>query len=165
MRKITPEQRKRLEEIGFPFLNTKIASKGVMENNTKHNNVEKEGIIFYVIDSSIIPEYSVWNPSFDKIIEKGCKLVIVSPVLRELDEYQRQETTSEAYGARRLLARAAEDEINFLVVRIDESEPSLEENLLIFCGMQKNCGVITADAIMALKARLEGIPVEYLSIE
>ena len=136
----------------------------VHEKPDEKSQILKSNKISYVFDTSIASEIDTWNILFDEIIGQGDELVLTSIVLFELDNLQkRQPETMQSIGARKLLARVAEDDEHFGVVKIDAPNNILHDgSIIMFCMSKDNMALITADKVMALKARMEKIKTTYI---
>lgn len=119
--------------------------------------------IFYVFDTSIAQEVIVWQQLFDEIIQKGGYLILTSVVLEELIKMKQHQPQDElAIGADAILKRAASDEKHFLVERIGENHTLPDDNIIAYCIGKRNHVLVTADKVMALKARMDNVKTKYI---
>lgn len=111
----------------------------------------------FVFDASIATETNLWKEIIDEIIKNGQKLVLTNTVLDELAWKQNYYPS-----AKELLEKCAEDDKHFFYAVI-QTPPSLSHSdCLINYAQQKQYGLITADVVMVLEARMRNIHVEYV---
>lgn len=189
-RRVSLEEKEKLNSIGFAWAilpnerSNIIRSINKIKNEKIHTSTQKSVIqkedrrtqntrfkddskFYYVFDTSIASEINAWNKVFDEIIKEGNALILTSVVLFELDKLQNyQPQDRSAYGARKLLVRIVEDDENFEVERIECGNDEIHDDAIIrFCIGKSNVGLITADKVMALKARMEKINTKYIKKE
>lgn len=125
----------------------------------------KDGRVFYVIDTSVASEEYAWLNLIETANQNGDKIVLTTLTIRELD-YLQKSAKQDAYGARKLLAKAAENEKDvFVTVTIPERKKLPDDNLIDYCFKSKsNIVLVTSDKVMAIKAR-EHLKVKYIKKE
>lgn len=119
----------------------------------------------FVIDTSIASEIDVWSSMFDSIIQAKHKIMIPSIVVDELDKLQKRGDEYQAVCARKLLARAAMDDENFIPVWVERNDAVLDNCIINYCRSLQNKDVVlvTADKWMALRARSFGLNVIFIN--
>lgn len=121
----------------------------------------KKTIPNFVIDTSVCGIEDIFD-ILEKISTTSSKIVITSVVLKELDTMQKI-NDYEGNAAKRILALAAENINNYDIVYIDETVGIPDDCIVKYCAENKRkVTLITADKVMALKARMYGIEAKYL---
>lgn len=135
----------------------KISGKRNTENSKKQNEY---AIDEYVIDASIAGCVE-FHDVFDEILEEKGKVFLTSITIRELDAIQKFNDTG-AHDARKILGTAAENPEKFVSIKIDETVGIPDDCIIQFCIDNKNLTLLTADKVMALKARMYNVETRYL---
>lgn len=131
----------------------------------KTQTFEAEGSIYfekaYVIDASICGNTFLMD-QISGICKQGYKIILTSITISELETLQRVNDTA-GIDARHILAMAAEDEEFYIPVLIDETSKTPDDCIIKYCAEHKKQVILmTADKIMAIKARMYGVKTKYL---
>ena len=119
---------------------------------------EKEADMKYVIDASICG-VELFSTVINKCIGEG-GIILTNITVRELDNLQKGKD-KDAVDARRLLAQAAKSHEGFKSIKISEVFVNPDDNIIEYCRANGK-KLITADKVMALKARAESVEVTFV---
>lgn len=125
------------------------------EINAKKNNFSE-----FVIDASITGNDNL-NEVISECLSKG-KIILTSVTIRELENLQLR-LNKVGKDARYILSIAAEDEVKFETVLIDENLDIPDDCIIQYCARNKDkMTLVTSDKTMALKARMYSVKVQYI---
>lgn len=119
----------------------------------------------YVVDTN------VFLTDIDKL-NGDTSFVILSHVLRELENHKRNKNAEIAFQARRATRFIEENEARFTIDLNDYdgaisafSDPEYVDNKIIDCCVQNQYGLLTRDLLLKFKARGSGIPLLPIDAE
>lgn len=136
--------------------NENTASEVDAKKGSKSVQTEK----YFVLDASLcgISELEEIISGFE---EEKSKVILTSVTIRELDRMQKFKDVAAA-DARYILSNAAQNQDMFFMVWIEENLETPDDCIIKYCADNKESVVLlTADKIMALKARAFGVETMY----
>ena len=115
----------------------------------------------FVIDASITGLEDL-KKNLSRIYTANETIILTSITIKELEKMQHFNDV-QGVDARYILALAAENDINFKTVLIDETLDTPDDCIIKYCADNKEqVSLLTSDKTMALKARMYGVQVKYL---